>query len=259
MMALRSLPHEAEVIVAIAREHGPLLTEMHDMVTAAMGLVLDTDVEQMRKRGHDRHVLAMTVGLYAKACKTHRAIRGLCGNGLTSDADVLVRVLFETVVAMHFILKRHSRIRSRMFGIFANVQALKMALEWEKTSGLRREGTALRKEARLQLLDLVARFAPRLAKLPKKHTYGTDLRKLAVAFVKARGDAARGATLDPLSAGVSKALKSHWSGQSLLVRRPMLAWNGCTRPSTVMRRAQLTEVTRHPISACQSLTRWPSS
>jgi len=125
-----TLPRELEVRIEIAREHESTLAEMQAMNDAAVALVIKKAVEL---RGEDWPTLGTALAMYTKACKTHRSIEILCRAGLTSDATVLLRVLSETTVALHFVLKRHSRVRSRLYGVFEMVQTVKAGREMSKT------------------------------------------------------------------------------------------------------------------------------
>jgi hypothetical protein len=210
-----SLPYEHQVLAEIANEHEATMNEMRDVLRAAVGLVEEKSLQITKVRGSDRHVLAVALALYTKACKTHRAIQNLCGSGLTSDADALLRVLFETTVALHFILKRQSTFRSRMYGLFSTVQTVKAAREWIRTKGMKRFGRQLTKAAEKEFRQMVERFAPRLARMPVNHTFGPVVVLAAVTWRKAQTEAEREVALNDLAVAVYNALKKHWSGQSL--------------------------------------------
>jgi|GEM_PF-4547764 len=47
----------------------------------------------------------LAVGLFSKACKQFRSILELCVLGLCEDAETLNRALFESVLALHFLLR----------------------------------------------------------------------------------------------------------------------------------------------------------
>lgn len=209
------LPHEEDVAREIVQAHATTLGEMRELLLSAVALVSDGSLTIGNTRGLDRHVVAMVLGLYSKACKTHRSIQHLLAAGLTSDADALLRVLFETTTAIYFILHKQSALRSRMYGMFSSAQIRKAANDWKDTKGLRRSGKSLARDVRLQLNETVAGFAKRLAGIRSNHPYGAAIPLAARAYRRARTAADRQRTLDELAKAVADALYSHWSGKSI--------------------------------------------
>lgn len=209
------LPHEADAIRQIAGQHRAALDEMGRTLAGAVVLVDEAALRITKGRGIDRHVIAMTLALFTKACKTHRATQRLCASGLTSDADALVRVLFETTVALHFILKSHCRTRSRMYGTYSTVQTLKAAREWQRTKGMKRGGRRLVQAAEHALNERAVQLGPHLAKGSSDPFFGKTIRDAARAWSGARGKAVRAASFAAFVGKLYAALKGHWSGRSL--------------------------------------------
>lgn len=192
------------------------LEEMADTRRNATALVPEGNLTVGTWRGADRHVLAMVLALYVKACKTHEAIQRLCAAGLTSDADALLRVLCETSLALHFILRRYSRIRSRLYGMFGTVQTLKLARAWSETPRLKREGKNLQRLATVSLRESVEALAPRLTREKAGRTKALmALTTPALTWRRARGAPAKTAAMDALVGSVEKLLANHWSALDL--------------------------------------------
>ncbi len=92
-------------------------------------------------KGLNRMVAFTVVALLMKAAKTFRSIQLLAERGLTDDAFVLVRTLYETSVAIMFILQKNSRVRARMYHVHSHRHDLKMLEHWSRTKGLKRAAT----------------------------------------------------------------------------------------------------------------------
>jgi hypothetical protein len=63
-------------------------------------------------RTPDVRCYGLAMGLYVKACKQFRAIIAVSELGLVSEGDILLRALFETVLALHFLLKQRLVMKS---------------------------------------------------------------------------------------------------------------------------------------------------
>ena len=61
--------------------------------------------------GIDDHVVMVALGLAAKMCKQYRAVVALAELGLREDADALLRMHFEAMMAMQFLLRRKVSLR----------------------------------------------------------------------------------------------------------------------------------------------------
>ena len=113
------------------------MAALHD---AAISMLM-VDSWRIGRPGLDPVVIATMIGLLTKACKTFRSIHILCERGLHEDANALVRVLMETMVAVLFILQKKSRERARIYQAHGIAQGIKTLNEWKATPGLRRRAT----------------------------------------------------------------------------------------------------------------------
>jgi hypothetical protein len=97
------LPHEDKVRAVIQKRLAP------ELKTASAILDLGTEIytsgtPMKPGKGLDDFVVIVTLGLVAKACKQFRAIGEMVELGLGEVADSNARMLFETMLAVHFIL-----------------------------------------------------------------------------------------------------------------------------------------------------------
>jgi hypothetical protein len=76
-----------------------------------------------------RSKFSAIASMVTKACKTFRAIQLTAEAGLGQDASVLARQLFETAVAVKFILQKDSEDRASMYAAYENVRHLVMVEE----------------------------------------------------------------------------------------------------------------------------------
>lgn len=102
------------------------------------------------------------VGLYTKMCKQYRSIHALCELGLTDDAEILVRTMFETCLSVLFLLRkrailRHGKrlppkpiggqfsvsFRAELYTADQALQLDKRVRDWLSTTRLKRNGKRL--------------------------------------------------------------------------------------------------------------------
>jgi hypothetical protein len=165
MASSKLLPHEAEVRAEIAtkyRDQLAAMTALHDAVIS----MLTVGSWKIGKPGLDRVVVETVLGLLTKACKTFRSIQILCERGLHEDANALVRVLMESMVAVVFILQHKSRQRARIYHAYGIAQDVKMLNQWKSTPGLRRKATK----------KMIDRATDALAQFTKNLPAGTDVK-----------------------------------------------------------------------------------
>jgi hypothetical protein len=62
-------------------------------------------------RGLTDTTIGLSLGLFTKCLRQLRSIILLCGTGLVSDTDTLSRCLFESVLALHFLLRPRLTLR----------------------------------------------------------------------------------------------------------------------------------------------------
>jgi hypothetical protein len=132
------LPGEADAETAVARRFATLLARADRLLAVALEIISQGGVHVRHTRGIRMIVLRVVFGLYGKACKTYRAIRVTVARGLGEDAFILGRALFETAMAILFILRRDSVRRSRMYLAHLAVNDLRMLEALARTRGTKR-------------------------------------------------------------------------------------------------------------------------
>lgn len=154
------LPNENEVVGAVRARYGTTFDAMGRFHGAAITL-LSPDALNGPLPGYvDTAVIMASVALYVKACKQYRSVQILCEKGMGSDADSLVRNLFETMVNLVFVLKPRvtlrkdgepvdvpgrkfpSKLRARLYLVYGARQLRKTVNAWARTSGLKRLASA---------------------------------------------------------------------------------------------------------------------
>lgn len=104
------LPYEDEVRLEIQAKLKPELDLASEILDLGTG-IFTSDREMQLGPGLDDFVIAIGLGLVAKACKQFRAIGHLVEMGLGDDADGVARMLFETMLAASFILRRRVSLK----------------------------------------------------------------------------------------------------------------------------------------------------
>jgi hypothetical protein len=140
-MAETRLPREAAGRALVGRTYGADLRQLDNLLSFALALHRSGTINVGKTRGLDQYVVLVVFGLFAKACKTARAVRILAGTGLAEDVLVTARGLFETAVAVLFILQTKSRHRTQMFLANIVIHTDKAANVWMQTDGLKRRIT----------------------------------------------------------------------------------------------------------------------
>jgi hypothetical protein len=133
------LPNETEAIAKIASELRSDFEAAERLHNVVVGMLSGT--WRPPTRGLSPLVLFSIAGLMTKACKTYRAIQHVCAAGLGQDATVLLRSLYETMVAVLFILQKRSRERAVIYQAYGIASGLKMLHAWKRTPGLKRRAT----------------------------------------------------------------------------------------------------------------------
>jgi len=194
------LPDESDIRPLIAHKFGADLSALADVHSLAVAAVYprisippDPDL--------DPAVHLVALALYVKACKQTRAIWHLCELGLGLDASALVRHLFETTVALAFVLRKrvflrrggkrsppvrgkplNRRLRARLYLANMAFEQERTLDDWLKTRGLKRHArTKLDpKSIRAHAADAVAAIGPEWTdRLKKSRSYsGLSLRDL---------------------------------------------------------------------------------
>jgi hypothetical protein len=139
----------------------------------------------------------------------------------------LTRVLFETTLAIMFILQKHSRLRARMYHAHIYVKLLRLLLSWKTIKGFKRKATKAEiKKAERTVAGIVAGLTP-MRRWPKKEWYGPALPAAIKALRRAQvtHGAVAAAERDAVSAA-SSALKDHWSGKNIYETAKAVKWLG---------------------------------
>ncbi len=110
------LPFEDEVHAEVKARYGNELTLCREALQAgldALGSKPDgsLSITPSRLRGMDRQTFSLALGLFCKACNQFRAIVALASAGFVPEAAILSRALFESALALHFILKERLALR----------------------------------------------------------------------------------------------------------------------------------------------------
>jgi hypothetical protein len=150
---MRSAEYEAarSDLAATFRSQLAAMDDMYDVVEPFITSGAFTIVRE-RMRGLNEGTVHLLSILLAKALKTFRAIKVTCLEGCGQDAAVLLRVLFETTIAVLWILQSDSLRRGRMFAAHEDHRLVVMLEGWSKTPGLDGDGVRYlpKAQARLQ-------------------------------------------------------------------------------------------------------------
>lgn len=98
------LPHEDKVRGLIRKRLEPELKIASAILDLGTG-IYTSGTPMKPGKGLDDFVVVVALGLVAKACKQYRAIGEMVELGLSEVADSNARMLFETMLAVHFILR----------------------------------------------------------------------------------------------------------------------------------------------------------
>jgi hypothetical protein len=98
------LPHEDELRAVIQQRLDPelrLATEILDLGTS----IFTSGRRITPAEDIDDFVVMVGLGLLAKACKQYRAVGAMVELGLGDVADSIARMMFESMLAIHFVLR----------------------------------------------------------------------------------------------------------------------------------------------------------
>ena len=180
-----TLPNEQPIAAEIAtafEANMQSMTDLHNAVVSMFG----GNWTVTKPRGIDVVVANAAAVLLTKACKTYRAVQILCAAGLGTDAGVAARTLFETMVAVMFILQKNSKQRARMFHASRGEQHLKMLNHMKATPGLKRQATKKMFAKAIDDRDTWRRQFPATIDV-KRHWSGLSNLEAAVKAVRGQG------------------------------------------------------------------------
>lgn len=104
------LPGEREARRECYPNHKDSFDLNDDLLKAAVRI---TSVDYVTLEDLSEEAATVLLGLYAKACKTFRAIQVLCLFGLEEDANGLLRVLAETLINMFYMDSDSRELREK--------------------------------------------------------------------------------------------------------------------------------------------------
>lgn len=136
-----SLPDEEKAREDIAQRFGDLFVSAERLHNATVEILTRGKLVVRNPTDHGRGVVVLISSMLTKACKTFRAIQLTSEGGLGQDASVLARQLFETTVAVKFILQKDSRLRAAMFGAHEDQRFLVLVEKAVEIGGFETVGT----------------------------------------------------------------------------------------------------------------------
>ena len=161
------LPHEDKVRGVIRERLEPELKIASAILDLATG-IYTSGTPMKPGKGLDDFVVIVALGLVAKACKQYRAIGEMVELGVGEVADSNSRMLFETMLAVHFVLRPRvilkrdgkklaaikgkpltTKFRTSLYLASDAFNGRKLANELLATPGLKRQ---MSKEARTEIL-----------------------------------------------------------------------------------------------------------
>jgi uncharacterized protein DUF5677 len=194
------LPDEAEARAKLSelfRKQFAEMDELHDFSVKLIPFPLRIDAQPHL----DRSTVDVALALYVKASRQFRGIQLLCEAGLGTDAYALARNLFETTLAVCFVLqprfipKRNgrrltrvkgkplsSRFRARLYIANLAFEQERMLRHWRTTTGLRRVAARTTDASiRKRVIDAEAVIGPDWTeRLKQSHSYsGLSIKDLA--------------------------------------------------------------------------------
>lgn len=146
------LPGEDDNRATASALFGPSFTSLDRAIRLSVDLI-ERAGGARESPWRPRKTGVVVLGLYAKAIKTARSIRLVTSAGFLEDGFVLCRTMLETYVAICYIVQRKGKRRAEEYIASLPCGILKVAEEWERTKGLKREGKRLRKLAQEALAN----------------------------------------------------------------------------------------------------------
>lgn len=111
---------------------------MDEVLTFVQGLLITGQLKITKRRGLDSGIVTLVASILTKGCKTFRGIRAACVAGCGQDGSILLRALFESTIAMRYILQRNTRRRSILFAAHEDFRKLVLVEETKRTPGQKR-------------------------------------------------------------------------------------------------------------------------
>ncbi len=115
---------------------GAQLSEMGGLLNLALLVVPPSGPITCSAKGIDPTVVRVVLGLYVKACKTYRATIMMAEAGLAEDAYILARTLFETMLAVAWVLQKDPSRRAQTYRAHLALRDRKYLRALQNTRGL---------------------------------------------------------------------------------------------------------------------------
>jgi hypothetical protein len=137
-----SLPDEDRALADLRQQLRDIFDRAERAHNAAVEMITRGRLKISQTEHFNRGAVTVTASLFTKACKTFRAIQFVAEGGLGQDAAVLARSLFETTVAMLFVMSGDRRKHAAMFAAHEDQRLLVLLEDAAKKPGLQHVGTA---------------------------------------------------------------------------------------------------------------------
>ncbi len=111
---------------------------MADVLAHVQGVLMGGALRITKPRGLNPGIVYVVASILAKGCKTFPAIRGAALEGCGQDASILLRALFESTIALHYILQRDSNKRAILYAAHQDQRRLVLIEQTRRTPGVKR-------------------------------------------------------------------------------------------------------------------------
>jgi hypothetical protein len=128
----------SDSLTSIAKEFDADFKLMDEVLAYVQGLLTKGGLRFTNGRGLNIGIVYLAASILAKGCKTFRAIHAAARAGCGQDASILLRALFESTMALLYILQRDSRRRAILYGAHEAQRKLVLVEETRKTPGQKR-------------------------------------------------------------------------------------------------------------------------
>ena len=128
----------SDSLASIAKEFETDFKLTDEVLAYVQGLLTKGQVKFTKLRGLNGGVIYLATSIIAKGCKTFRAIKAAALAGCGQDASILLRALFESTIALLYILQRDSKRRAALYGAYEAQRRLVLVEETRKTPGQKR-------------------------------------------------------------------------------------------------------------------------
>jgi Family of unknown function (DUF5677) len=145
-----------EALAAIRRDFRVEFELMDEVLAYVQGLLTRGKLMITKPRGLDDGIVTLVATILTKACKTFRATRAAVFEGCGQDASILLRALFESTIALLYILQRDSRKRAILYAAHEDQRKLVMVEMMANAPGQKR---AVSKATRLKAQAKVAQWS----------------------------------------------------------------------------------------------------